>query len=246
MPAAELSRRVLFTLLQSTTRLGLAMGATRKEMTEALDMAVFREARSRGLKLAATAELLGVSMRKASRLSKRLKQNFLGTDAEVELARRIEFMLWAEPLGEKRVRQALGDVTSVEVRSALDELLSQGRIVARSGRTITYAVTHKDSRLIRDTWMSRLDGLADLIDTVTEAVAARFFGGDPRAFARTVSFRIRGGDMQELQAMYEEQVWPVISRLDGRAAAEGSDETTETMALSLVWAPDGYEPPAVT
>lgn len=242
MPKDELSSRVLFTLLQSSARLGLALGASRKGLSEWLDMALFRAARSRGLKLSETAELLQVSMRKASRLSKQLKQNFLDADAEVGLPRRIEFMLWGEPLGEKRLARALG-VPGPEIREALQDLVAAGRIEARSGRTVLYSVAHKDSRLVRDGWMSRLDGLADLVDTVTEAVSARFFGQDPRSFARTISFRARPEDIQQLRDLYEEHIWPTISAMDG-AAQQLPDEETETLAMSIVWAPDGYLPPS--
>ena len=240
MTTAELASRVLFTLLEASARLGLKLGATQKQLAESLDMAIFKAARQRGLKLDEVASLLEVSMRKASRLSKRLKQNFLQQDAEVTLPRRIEFALWSSPLGERRLAQALPDASLAQVREALHELVAEGRVVAKDGRTTTYAVTHKDSRLVRDTWMARLDGLGVLAKNVTDAVTARFFSTDPRAFARTISFRLRKQDIALLQQLYEEHIWPTISALDG--AAEDDDDA-DVMALSIVWAPDGEPSP---
>lgn len=239
MTTKELASRVLFTLLQASARLALKLGTSQKQLAESLDMAVFKAARERGLKLDEVASLLEVSVRKASRLSKRLKQNFLRQDAEVALPRRIEFILWGAPLGERRLSQALPDVSLTEVRAALAELVAAGRVVANEGRTTTYAVTHKDSRLVRDTWMARLDGLDVLAKNVTDAVAARFFGPDPRAFARTIGFRLRQQDLPVLKKLYEEHIWPTVSELDG--AAE-QDDGAHVMALSIVWAPDDGEP----
>lgn len=233
----ELVRRVLYALLTPAVRLGLAFHLPIKELTDLIQMAYFHETRRRGLKMRQASELLGVSMRKVALLSRRLKQNFLQDQQEEGLPRRIEFMLWAEPLSEARLRQAIPDATDDELRQAIERLVEQKRIRLVPGRTPTFEVVRSEFRLVRDHWLARIDGLNNLLGGIGNAVFARFFNDEPRAFARTLSLRVRPEDHARLRTLYDELVYPTLRELD---AAAHADEHAEAIDFSIVWAPYEY------
>lgn len=231
----ELVERILYAGMKGVARWARATRAPLKAASQLFDVAYFHELRASGRSIKAIADRLGVSPRRAAQLSKALKQNFLSAERAHTLPRRIEFILWAEPLGEGRIRQTLGgDVEPEAVRAALDSLLAEGRIEAIPGRTETYRVTRGDSRMVRDTWLARIDALDHLLQTVGDAVIGRFVAKDDRAFARTVSLRVRAADRPELQRLYDDVIWPALVRLDAAAA---DDETAEALNLALLWAP---------
>jgi hypothetical protein len=72
---------------------------------------------------------------------------------------------------------------------------------------------------------------------VTNAVYGRFFQAEPRAFARTLSLRLRPQDRQALTELYEEVIWKRLAALDERAK---DDPQAESVDVSLVWAPYEY------
>jgi hypothetical protein len=121
--------------------------------------------------------------------------------------------------------------------------LKNGRIEARPGARVTYAVTDPSSRLVRDAWTSRIDGLNHLSSTVAAAVIGRFFEGDSTAFARTVGLRIRREDEAALRELYEQTIWPALLALDKAAAG---DPEAVTVNLALLWAQEPRSKQPVT
>jgi hypothetical protein len=90
--------------------------------------------------------------------------------------------------------------------------------------------------LVRDDWLARIDGLNHQLGAVLRAAHGRFFKRDARAFARTVSLRVRREKISELEALYRDVLWPALVALD--AECQGLDpEDIEEMTLSLCWAP---------
>src|SRR5690606_15670193 len=197
----------------------------------------YQETKRRGLKMREASDVLDVSMRKVALLSKRLKQNFLDAEHEVELPRRIEFMLWAEPLSSARIKQVLTDVEEQEIDEAIEMLDAQGRIELQDGRTPTWTVKRNEFRLVHDNMLSRIDGLNNLLASLANAVFGRFFEREVRAFARTLSLRVRETDLPRLQSLYEDVLWETLRRLD--ADAHGNDDAIE-MDVSILWAPYEY------
>lgn len=236
-PDPELSRQVVYALLLPAVRLALALGVPVRDVADELEVAYFHETRRQGLKTREAAERMGTSLRKVAELSNRLKQRFLGLQAEHELPRRIEFLLWAGPESEAHVRQALPDVDPAEISAALRLLVEQQRAVLVEGRTPRFEALRSDRRLVADSLLARLDALGNLAENVSHAVFARFFRGDARAFARTLNFRVRTEDLARLQRLYEEHVWPALRALD--EAAKNSPDT-QAMDLSVLWAPHAY------
>ena len=237
MPSEELRRRVLYTLMLPAVRLGFLFRTPLKDLGRLLQMGSFHEMRRRGLKTHEVAELLDVSARKVALLSRQLKDNFFEADRAHGLPRRIEFMLWAQPLSAARIKQVLTEEAPEEIDAALAQLEAQGRVSRAGGRTEAHVVVKSQYRLVDPHWMARLDGLENLAATVSNAVYARFFRDEPAAFARTISLRVRPQDLERLQSLYEQKLWPELVALD--EAAHGDPEA-RPMDVSLLIAPYEY------
>ena len=230
----ELSLRVLYSALLPAVRLALAVGVPLKDLLGWAEVAYFHEARRRGFRMREIAERFDISMRKAAQLSKRLKRHFLRPELEHELPRRVEFVLWAGPLSEPRIAQAVPAEDPADVRAALDRLLAEGRVVELEGRTARYAVVRSESRLVRGAMLARIDGLNNLLGSVAHAVYGRFFAAEERAFARTVSLRVRPQDYARLERLYRETIWETLKAMDD--AASGAPDA-EVVDVSILWAP---------
>jgi hypothetical protein len=231
-----MAQRIVYAMLMPPSRLAQLLRVPLKDLGEWAQMAYFHETRRRGLKMREASGLLDVSMRKVALLSKRLKQGFVEPDEAHGLPRRVEFMLWAGPLSEARIAQAL-ELPADEVLATLEALKAQGRVEPIPGRTPTWKVVASEFRLVQSEWAARLDGLNNLLGSVVGAVYGRFFVRDPRAFARTVSLRVRKEDLPKLEILYQNVLWPALVELD--KASKGATETEE-IDLTILWAPYGH------
>ncbi len=234
LPPDELRRQTLFSTLLATAFLAGQAGIPLREVKQLVELAYYREARRRGLKMTETTELLSVSMSKVGLLSKQLKEHFAEVDDAFGLPRRILKLLWAGPLSEARIARALPHDDPDAIADAIGTLVEEQRVRVVEGRTPRYALAEAHVRLVADPWMARIDALNDLVGTVARAVEARFFAGDERAFARTLAFRVRDADMPRLLELYRDHVFPLVSELD---QAADDDETATSLSLSLLWAP---------
>lgn len=231
--------RVVYAAMALPARLGLALGLEMKQLVDLMQMAIFHETRRQDLKTAEAAERLGVSMRKISLLSQRLRRNFADDEAMDDLERRIEFMLWASPLTEARLHQLLRGFDHDEIDAAVAALLAAGRIRAdhNDPQGPTYAITRSESRLVSGDWQARLDGLTDIVATVANTVDARLIHGDARAFARNLMLRVRPDDLGALHALYSDVLWETLRQLDLNAK---DDPDAEEISVSILWAPYQY------
>ncbi len=231
IPAAELARRVAYALLGPAVRLAFAHGVPVREVEDLVQMAYFHEVRRSGRTLQETADALGVSLRKAAQLSARLKQGFTDAEREEALPRRVEFVLWAGPLSEARIRQALPGDEPAEVSAALRALVAQGRVRALEGRTPTYEVVRGEARLVSDRWLARIDGLNTMLGSVGNAVFARFFRPEAPALARTLAFRVRRDALGAIAKLYEETIFPALRALEEDAKDDAGAATVEASFL---------------
>lgn len=246
MSPDELRRRLLHSVFTPAARFARAFDVPLAEAGKRFQVAYFHLLRNQGLRLREVCDTLGISQSLAANLSRRLKESFADRDTPA-LSRRIEFMLWTEAMSEARLCQVLTDADPDEVRAALDTLAAEGRIAEVAGRTVTYAIKRRSSRIVRDRILSRLDGLNHLLEAVGNAVYGRFVEETDDAFARVLTLRVREADRARLRSLYEEHIWPTLESLD--AAAEG-DPTAREVELVLTWAPyrlmqraaDGNEP----
>lgn len=232
----ELRGRVVFSLLRPAILLSRVFALPLRDVRKWFELAYFRELRRQGLSVREASEALDVSVRKVAELSAELKRNFFDPERAEGLPRRIEFMLTNGPMTEGRIRQALSEHSDAEVDAALGLLVEELRVERISGRTPVYSVAARETRLVRPGWRARIDGLNQLVSTVSEVVWGRFFRNDARAFARTLQLRVRQQDLQRLHDLYEQHIWPALRGLDEAAA---DDDDAIPLTLSLLWGLDG-------
>ncbi len=233
----ELRQRVVYSMLLPGVRLARVFGMSLKELRSWLDAAYFQELRAQGLTQREIAEVLGVSERTTVSLSRHLREAFLRPEVAHNLPLRIEFMLGAEAMGEGRLGQVLPEVAPAAIRAALDELIAQGRLKEVRGRTVKYAPASPVRRLARDSWMDRIGALNSFADNLSNAVYGRFFRAEPRAFARTLTFRGDKVLFDDLARFYEEVVLPGLRSLH---VTNDDGDAVEAAQVSLCWAPYDY------
>lgn len=235
----ELRMRVVYSLLAPAAKLARRTSIPLKELTSLLEMACFHQLRKVSMTLREAADKLGVSRRKVADLSKQLKQNFFRPEHAHGLPRRIEYMLWAGPMTEGRIRQSISEYDDAAVEEALETLVEQDRVVVdEDGYATEYAVPDSEFRLYSNNWMARIDGLNNLMTNLYDAVVGRFFESDDRSFARTLNFRMREQDLDELRELYEEEIFETLAELEERVEETDENQEVIDMSLSTLWAPD--------
>ena len=234
----DLVKRLTYAALRPAARLAVRGGFALRDMKKLIELAYYQEARRRGLKMKEISQLMSISMAKVGLLSKDLKEYFLQPELEHGVGRQILSLLWAAPLSEARIAQALPEFEADEVSAALRQLVDDGRITPLDGRTEVYALAAPMHRLQTDPWMAKVDGLNTLLDSVSLAVHGRFFRDDKRSMVRNVAFRVRDEDLDRLREHYEQQLFPLICELD--EAVSGTDDSVP-IRLSILWAPDERE-----
>jgi len=231
---SNLPTRVVFAALRPAVRLANTFGVSLKDVKRFAELAYYQDAKRRGMKMREMSEALGISMSKVGLLSKQLKEHFLEPELEHGVARQILTLLWAAPLTEIRLAQALPDFDGSAVEHALNDLVAEGRVRRVSGRTDTFELTSGSQRLDNTPWMARIDGLNTLLDSVTQTVESRFERNDTRAFVRNLAFRVRPQDLPRLQEHYEKNLFPLVVELD---EAVEQDADSVPIRLSIFWSP---------
>jgi hypothetical protein len=235
----ELAHRVIYALARPVVKMARLFGVPLKELANLVEMAYFHEMRAHGMTLRETSDALSVSQRKAVRLAKQLRENFIQPEVHHNLPRRIEFLLWSQPMSTARLNQVLPDVEAEHIDAAVNELLGEGRIEqVDGGKVERFAPVSSLRKLPRDTWLRRIGALNSFADNLTDATHGRFFGRDPRAFARTLSFKIPAGSHAELEQWYESSVLATVIAMND--TAEESETDQEAFQLSICWAPYEY------
>ncbi len=239
---SELRLRVIYSLFEPVAKLAHRYVLPLKELKSFFEVACYHELKRASHTLEEAADTLGISRRKVADLSSRLKKNFFRPEQDHELPRRIEYMLWAGPMTEGRIHQTLSEYDEAEIDEALEQLIGRERLeLVDEARTRTFTVPDSEFRLYESNWMARIDGLNNLLGNLTDAVVGRFFEEDDRAFARTLDFRMREDDIEELREMYEE-VFETLKKLEQRVDDPESDQVIE-MSLSTIWAPSELADP---
>jgi hypothetical protein len=232
----ELQDRVLYALLGPAGRLARLFATPLTTLRDWAEMAYYHETKRHDLKMKEVAELMDVSISKVALLSRALKENFLRDVEDAELPRRIEFMLWAEPLSLAKIKQVLTETEPERVEEVVQDLVEQGRVKpVEADNNVLYELQIATDRRVWDSWLARIDGLNNVLRNVTDAIYARFFTDEDAAFARTLTFRIRPGDLERLHEFYENQLFTIVEELD--TLAEEDPDSAVPISLSLFWAP---------
>ena len=232
--------RVLYSLLRAPVALAQAIELPLKALTTWIELAYFHRLREAGYTLDEASDALGVSKRKASMLSSQLKRNFFDPEVHHGLPRRIEFLLWAERMSAQRIHQLLGaDHATSDIAQALEQLVTEERIERRGeGVGERYALSRERSRMYRDDFMVRIDGLNDVVDLVARAIYSRFFRDSREAFARTVTFYAVDEDIELLPELYEE-LFEKLAEIDARASR--STREARPVQLSVIWDASSFD-----
>ncbi len=227
-----LHRRIMFSMLGPAAYLAARLDFPLKELTHFMRLSYVRELRASGVTLAEAAERIEVSTRTLKRLNAELRSDFFLPEIEQTLARRIEFMVWAEPQSQARLSQLLPGVEVSEIELALATLLDEGRVeMVEEGRTARYRAVKQVTSLVSENFARRIGALNSLVQNVAETVVARFI--EPRAgsFARTLNFRVREEDLVELETAYRELLDRMLE-LEAKA-----DSTSVPIRMSVLWTP---------
>ncbi len=223
-PHTEFVRRLVYSLSKPAVRIADRFELGLKEMSTLAQIAYYERKRSRGLALRQIADQFDTSTRTVDRLAKTMRSNFFEPEHEHELPRRIEFMIWSQPMSMARLVQLLPGYDEAQLEDAVALLLEHKRIEECPGRTPVFAATSAANRLPDDTEAAKIDALNHLLSTVIQAVERRFLDRDARAAARNVSLRVRPEDLQEIERLYEDVIWPKLVELDARASGEDALE----------------------
>lgn len=240
----ELDRRVLLGAISLGVKLAMKLEISLKEVTSLVRVAYMRELRAQGLSLLECADVLGVSERTAKNLARELRQSFDLPDKEHTLPTQIEFMLWRAPMSLARLKQVIQEHDAAEVEDAVALLVEQERVSLDTTQNVYVTTQSVNSQLSTD-WVKRVGGLNSLIDNLTRTITQRFFSvpegqeqedgieTDLSAFARTLSFYVSRGRLEELQQLFWKKVVPEIAALD---LASHEEEDAYSVKMTLFWA----------
>lgn len=232
-PSDQLPRWVLYLLCGPAAALGVRLGLSMRDLLDIMQLAVYRATRDQGWSQKEAAERLDVSVRTIAELSRATKDTFSAAEDAFELPRRIELLLWAEPLTVVRLAQALRTIEPERVEAAVAQLEAEGRIIAHGpADRRRYRVTRDLSMFPPDAVLARLDGLKRFMGGVQRTVAARFFGDRTQAGALNFDFRMLATDGARF-ARYREVLLDLIRGLDHAAVAKrAKDDAAETVRVS--------------
>ena len=224
--------RIVFSMLRPAAVISATLKFPLRELTSFMRLSYFRELREQGATLSDAADSMEVSLRTAKRLAAELRSDFFLPEAEHTLARRIEFMTWAQALSLARITQLLHGSSREEVENAIDKLLDEGRLEKEEGRVTRYRASKLVSRLVDDAFSNRIGALNSLLQNVAETVERRFIVDDGIAFARTLNFRIRRRDEDELRAAYD----VLLERLLELESRVHDADDAVPIRMSVLWA----------
>jgi|JI10StandDraft_1071094.scaffolds.fasta_scaffold621791_1 hypothetical protein len=230
----EEDRSLFLALCAPLARMAVRRGIPLRAVKHLVGMACYHETRLAGLTGPEATEVMDVSLRTITQLSRQMK-DFLTVESQHGLPRKLEHLLWAEPISAARMKQTIRGYTAEEIGEALDLLLAEGRIRLRDD--LRYEVTSKQVGLVdMNSFGARVDGMKDQLEAVADSVQARFIEGLPeeQAMARTYTVRI----MPSQQELMFKALYPTFKfALEGMEQAARGQEDLIEMAMSITWAP---------
>ena len=233
--ATELQRRIVYSTFLPAVRLGRMFNMPLKEIKRWLSIAYLQEMKKQGLTQNEVAARFDVSRRTVIDLTKSLKENFFHPERHEGLHRRILFLLWAEPMWEGRLLKALSEFDERDVKNALEKLIGEDTIEYNPTQTTRlYKLKKNAFRLYKNNWMARVDALNHQLNILTDTVFGRFFSNDEETFVRNVGLSIREEDLEELEAFYQDVIFPKLVALD---EASKTSKGAKLINFSISWVP---------
>jgi len=169
-------------------------------------------------------------------LAQELRSDFFDPEIEHGLPRRIEFLLWPEPLSEGRVYQHLRGESKENIKAALSSLEREGRIVSRIGKSTMYEVASSSSSLVNSSLMRRIDAANNMIEGISKSIWGSFFSLKDPGLGRTVKLHVHKDDLNELDDIYRENIFKRLEKLEGRLIP--GEQNSQAITVCYAWVPN--------
>ena len=239
----ELHWRIIYSLYLPAVRLASLFGLPLKEMKEWLGVAYLHELKRRGLSQKESALHIDVSRRTIIELTRKLRENFFAPERHEGVARKILFLLWAEPMTLGRIKQAFSEEDGealAQIEGVLEAMCEEGVLECEERQGVMeYGLRRGAFRLYRDNWIARIDALNNQLEHLADTIFARFLKRDESSFVRTVTLTMRKEDRARLEELYREVIFPALVAFD-EAAKGASEEEVQNMELNISWAPKDF------
>ncbi len=236
----ERGRRALHVTLRASARVAMETGVELKRLKRAVEDAYVHEALERGWPLKQIGETLGVSASKTALLSRQLKKGLMSrvVQEELELPRRLEYMLWAKPMTLARLNQVLPNERYVDLSRALKALVEEERVERRgAGQSATYSLRVDPERRPWERYLSRLDGAQRGLSAAADAMRSLFVRGEEEpAQVYSVEVPVARERVGEARAIIERAMTELIGELQGLEGEPGEDAVE--LKLGTFWAAD--------
>ena len=200
-----------------------------------MTLALWREAKRKHSTINLISLIFGKSTRTVKALSARFNKGGFFADTETNLMRRVEDLLRDRPMTFNELATHLPHSNEFDsTQLAVEALVKQGRIELEESTTKRrpgqYRVVEKHHDLAHfDDWESRIDGLYEHLESVTETIRTRFLSEYPdQASARTFTFRANPDDMEQ----FKQELWQFL-RAKMNEMEEQSRDSEEARSFSL-------------
>ena len=213
IPYPEYVLRILFASFYPAVKLAVEFNYPLDTIKDMMTLALWREAKRKHSTINLISLIFGKSTRTVKALSARFNKGGFFEDTETNLMRRIEDLLREKPMTIEELASYLPHSNEFDsTQLAVAALVKQNRIEARgseSGRSAPkYHVVTKHHDLASCTdWESRIDGLYEHLESISETIRTRFLSEYPEAAtARTFTFRADPEQMAE----FHNELWKFL------------------------------------
>ena len=229
IPYTEYVLRILFTMFYPAVKLAADFNYPLDTIKDMMTLALWREAKRKHSTINVISLIFGKSTRTVKALSARFNKGGFFEQTETNLMRRIEDLLSQRSMSMDELAERLPHCNEFDsTRLAIKALLSEGRIekIPRGpGTPARFRVVPRLHNLYSDEdWESRVDGLSEHLEALTQTIKQRFLSDEPgAAAARTFTFKARPEDM----AKFREALFDFIRENSAsmEATAQEADET---------------------
>lgn len=172
----ELAARLVYSLLKAAVGMAARFGLPLDRLIELTQIAYFEEHRRGAPRdLATVAAQLGVSLRTAGTLNKKLKGEFFAPERDVEPIRRLTGLLTGRDMSLGELRRGTLDLDPDQLRRALRFLIDNGWVEEVDAR---YRIQKTHRSFVTADIDRRIDALNNQIDILSRSVWSGFIEGE--------------------------------------------------------------------
>ncbi len=227
IPYPEYVLRILFASFYPAVKMAVEFNYPLDTVKDMMTLALWREAKRKHSTINLISLIFGKSTRTVKALSARFNKGGFFADTETNLMRRIEDLLRDDPMTFNELASHLPHSNEFDsTQLAVEALVKQNRIELKESdcrrKPGTYQVVEKHHDLAHfDDWESRIDGLYEHLESVTETIRTRFLSERPEdAAARTFTFRANPKDVDA----FKEELWQFLRAKMNELEEKARDE----------------------